>query len=772
MKLFYDLEKRAFVNSLTDRRELAYIQAKRGDLLKMELFMLAENGGVVPVSDAEEIVFAAKQTLSSSSPLLVFCDSFTYNPTTGAHDGDLSIASAGLQTLVGDGEFVDLKAELNIESPTLGIMTSNTVDFRAYNDVWKGTEGSPLELPDPNSWLDERGVRYDKTQTLNPTQQSQARYNINAETAGAGATAQSYAVQRANHTGTQAISTVTGLQTALDSKETPAGAQAKADAALAAANAYTDANAGTGSAPIVISANKTAVNDEIYHNVANATYTDPSPSEGKGYEVFIINGTATIGGTAYSEAGTIIKRVWHSGSWQTNRVYLTKAQTDALYGQSSSSVGLMDRFPLRADGALIQLGATPEIGPAYQFNVIGNAPRIATTGGLVGSPTDPSLFYMGSEIAGGIKSMTIEVDFKYISGGTNVRNQLTMAFSASNLLVNGGNAINLPLNMIHVEMQRGGIAKFGINTLAGSASFQRVEEVRPTHSGTITPWTPSQTSDGGMIPGKKFQIRFEFQAGECRLTAFGLTHIYRDNRIVVPNWWFYECEGTSTATQEYPTLYRIWANAPSLDSVPGWGGQQQNQFLQELCTNGPLVMPHTSVQFSGNVTAPNVILGNGGRYTATPFTGYGTGTAPFSIGRLSGAELGSVANSNPDSNVLLSLPHLPIAQGNTIRHTIVGSFQFNTNIKRIKVNNGLIPSFFDTGDLTTQGGTWRMEVLETRNATNERRSTVSFHHYSSGFLMARTNTSTFSTALNMDIKVGGVSANDVTIHSYFTEVLF
>lgn len=47
--------------------------------------------------------------------------------------------------------------------------------------------------------------------------------------------AQAFAIQRANHTGAQAIATVTGLQTALDAKETPAGAQAKADAAQAAA---------------------------------------------------------------------------------------------------------------------------------------------------------------------------------------------------------------------------------------------------------------------------------------------------------------------------------------------------------------------------------------------------------------------------------------------------------------------------------------------------------------------------------------------------------
>jgi hypothetical protein len=75
-------------------------------------------------------------------------------------------------------------------------------------------------------------------------------------------------------------------------------------------------NSGGGSAWIVISANKTAVNDEQYSNVANATYTDPAPVEGKGYVVKVVNGTATIGGVGYTE-GKIVTRTYHSGSWRS-----------------------------------------------------------------------------------------------------------------------------------------------------------------------------------------------------------------------------------------------------------------------------------------------------------------------------------------------------------------------------------------------------------------------------------------------------------------------
>lgn len=65
----------------------------------------------------------------------------------------------------------------------------------------------------------------------------------------------------------------------------------------------------------VISANETAVNDGNYTVVANATFTDPSPVEGKGFRVFVRNGTAIVGGTSYAVAGTQIVRLFHSGSW-------------------------------------------------------------------------------------------------------------------------------------------------------------------------------------------------------------------------------------------------------------------------------------------------------------------------------------------------------------------------------------------------------------------------------------------------------------------------
>ncbi|MFM2204049.1 MAG: Flavobacterium phage 11b, partial [Bacteroidota bacterium] len=83
----------------------------------------------------------------------------------------------------------------------------------------------------------------------------------------------------------------------------------------------------------VISTNTTASNDTNYSVVANATFTDPSPIEGKGYVVFVRNGTATIGGVGYT-AGRLIYRFFHSGAWGStvfvDKVYVDAKVTDAI----------------------------------------------------------------------------------------------------------------------------------------------------------------------------------------------------------------------------------------------------------------------------------------------------------------------------------------------------------------------------------------------------------------------------------------------------------
>ena len=116
----------------------------------------------------------------------------------------------------------------------------------------------------------------------------------------------------------------------------------------------------------VVSGNLTAVNDTFYINVASATYTDPTPVEGKGFTVLVRNGTATIGGTGYSTAGRLIYRVFHSGAWANYDIgiqdlssYLTSANitatiTNGVTDKAPSEDAVFDALALKASSTFIE----------------------------------------------------------------------------------------------------------------------------------------------------------------------------------------------------------------------------------------------------------------------------------------------------------------------------------------------------------------------------------------------------------------------------------
>jgi hypothetical protein len=93
-----------------------------------------------------------------------------------------------------------------------------------------------------------------------------------------------------------------------------------------------------------------AVIDGDYIVNATTTFTDPTPLEGKGYTVFVINGTATVGGITYSTLGTKIERIYHSGSWVNYTNELTNAFIDYVptyTGVSVAPSGGVNRYCLQ-----------------------------------------------------------------------------------------------------------------------------------------------------------------------------------------------------------------------------------------------------------------------------------------------------------------------------------------------------------------------------------------------------------------------------------------
>jgi hypothetical protein len=69
------------------------------------------------------------------------------------------------------------------------------------------------------------------------------------------------------------------------------------------------------SVPIVKASSFTASNSKVYHVTATATVTDPAGVEGQGFEVLVLNGTVTVGGSAFDTQGQVVQRVYRGGAW-------------------------------------------------------------------------------------------------------------------------------------------------------------------------------------------------------------------------------------------------------------------------------------------------------------------------------------------------------------------------------------------------------------------------------------------------------------------------
>jgi len=113
----------------------------------------------------------------------------------------------------------------------------------------------------------------------------------------------------------------------------------------------------------VKSASFVAENDKLYHTVATLVCNDPvTPAEGKGFEVFVRNGTANVGGLDYSRAGTTIKRVYHSGGWENYIYYTPILSADISDSVTTGGTGTSGKvLRLNASGGFVFATATREV---------------------------------------------------------------------------------------------------------------------------------------------------------------------------------------------------------------------------------------------------------------------------------------------------------------------------------------------------------------------------------------------------------------------------
>ena len=236
----------------------------------------------------------------------------------------------------------------------------------------------------------------------------------------------------------------------------------------------------------VINGNTTAANDTDYTLVSSSTITDPSPVEGKGYSVLLRNGTATIGGTAYSTVGQLLWRVYHSGAWATYQL-TTQTQLDnrpVLISTATASTTAVVDFTLPSGYNSFELKC---INVVPSTDSVGMWLRVSTDGGATFAAgasdysfqrylqnsttpfylvqTDSKLFLQGSSISnmvGRYHNSTFKIynpsntnSYKNISGESFTYRDDTI-YTIS--IMNGVYLSNTAVNAIRILMSSGNIA--------------------------------------------------------------------------------------------------------------------------------------------------------------------------------------------------------------------------------------------------------------------------------------------------------------------------
>jgi hypothetical protein len=137
--------------------------------------------------------------------------------------------------------------------------------------------------------------------------------------------------------------------------------------------APTPAGGAAGARFIPVSSNQTAVTGARYLNLANATYTDPTPASGANYEVFVRNGTATIGGTAYTTGAYL--RVYHSGAWTTRRYGFSSVASSLENARTEIGASAIADFPIYLGQDLLD-NKTYVLNPDFGGSWAGGNPTI------------------------------------------------------------------------------------------------------------------------------------------------------------------------------------------------------------------------------------------------------------------------------------------------------------------------------------------------------------------------------------------------------------
>jgi hypothetical protein len=442
-----------------------------------------------------------------------------------------------------------------------------------------------------------------------------------------------------------------------------------------------------------------------------------------------------------------------------------------------SRMGFYEDFSRYPDGEFVHLANTPVVGAVWSVaNTVTSPVTVATV-------TDDGLsaqvggnFYLSSIVncADGVLDATFEIEQKLPVGQYSSQSGgFTFSYKTTPQLGQGGN----PDNSVHINFDPGG-PNPGRYQPVGSPTVTLKKVIGVAVGYSVAPGLSRYrvVAKGTQLlifyPGAMWE--YEVSDGAAMMGAN--TYFYfQTNRVPFG--------GLDAPTvRGYTALRRMWINAPELDlltpdlaSPLTMGANAIHPAQLDIRPGNLPFVGHDNLRmFSkthrvGGATISGTNYQGGGLYVegkihqTHPATGYDAGTVMLGQGAGLFVEEASTANQLTSESLLHGMRMVAGLPGGTTEVSeLAGTFGANANVKRMVLKEAT-GTIFDSGDITQNGGMWRITVRRQVLTAMSNTMFIEFYSPSTGILSSVHEVNRGTTFTTLALHVAGVAVGDVTV---------
>ena len=184
VRLYFDLGLGKLVGSPGYSSVVSKVAHKRGDGGRIEV-LFSRDGVAAEIGTPTEMVYVVKADFKATTDPLILANTGDWTLADGVWSAAITGDGAAILTALNGAASGVFKGEFTFTDENGGPTSSQTLAATIYNDVWKGTEGTPLLQPTPDAYVAARALLFDRVQSLTDPQKAQAQANIGIPFSGA-----------------------------------------------------------------------------------------------------------------------------------------------------------------------------------------------------------------------------------------------------------------------------------------------------------------------------------------------------------------------------------------------------------------------------------------------------------------------------------------------------------------------------------------------------------------------------------------------------------